>query len=238
MNLTGQTLDTLDFSIGEYPPGVSEYLPGYGFFTEIVTEAFKAEGIEVNYSFCPWARVWLNITEGNSDGSLGYLWNPEREEEVLYSKPIWDMSFSAAFCLKEKTFHISKPDDLMDYKVIIQRGYSYGANVDQYLASDKIDYCVVETEEQAFKMLILNRAEFFLTNNLNGLYTIQTFFPEENTFTYYSYDPTLNGASFHMVVSKKHPRSRWIIERFNSGLEKIKSSGLFDEISADYLPHS
>lgn len=76
------------FTIWEYPPGTSKDLPDYGFFTKIVTEAFRAVDIEVEYVFYPWIRGYGKIVRGELHGSVGYLKTSERDEEVLFSDPI------------------------------------------------------------------------------------------------------------------------------------------------------
>lgn len=233
-SLKGAEPDVLNFAIGEYSPSISEKLPGFGFMTQIVTAAFKAEGIDVSYTFYPWARVWNNLVSGVSDGSLGYLRTEEREKHVLFSDVIWDQSYSAAFFLKEAGLSIDSPEDLSGLVAIIQRGYSYGTAVDELIKSGQIRSIYADTEEQAFQMVRLKRADVYLTNNTNGLYTIKKLYPEEDILDYGNYDSGVDNAQFYMIITRKNPQARYLIGKFNSGLKKIRKSGKYTEITADY----
>ena len=56
--------ETVEITTGEYAPWTSESLKHGGFSTHIITEAFKLEGYEVNFTFYPWKRVYEAAKDG------------------------------------------------------------------------------------------------------------------------------------------------------------------------------
>ena len=61
-------------------PFMGKELPGYGLVTRIVTDAFKAEGIDIEYQFLPRARAYYVVKTGQLDASVGWYKNDEREQ--------------------------------------------------------------------------------------------------------------------------------------------------------------
>ncbi|NDV24401.1 hypothetical protein [Desulfovibrio sp. JC022] len=49
---------------GEWPPYTGRNLPANGLCAEIVTEAFRVEGVKCRYKFYPWKRVLYMIKSG------------------------------------------------------------------------------------------------------------------------------------------------------------------------------
>jgi len=77
--------ETVRLSTSDYPPYNSEILKHYGLIPRIVTEAFRLEGIDVEYEFFPWKRSYLASAAGDFHGTLQWYYSPEREKEHYYS---------------------------------------------------------------------------------------------------------------------------------------------------------
>ena len=54
--------------------------------------------------------------------------------------------------------------------------------------------------------------------------------PNEDKSLYDNLPVPLYSSNMHMLVAKKQPKAIEIIERFNSGLRYLKSSGEYDKI--------
>lgn len=225
-------IDGVRLANGEYPPLTSQNLMEYGFFSQIVTEAFKAVGIEVEYQFLPWLRGWNMVKIGDLDGSLAYIKTEEREEFALFSHAVWSGDKSVAFYLKEMEPVLNRVLDLARYRVIIQRGHSYGEKVDS-LISDGVLTCIyVESEEQAFKLLLKKRADLFLTSDILGLKSLdESFILQKSLFSYSTYDTNMDFYDYYLVISRERQDGKKLIEQFNRGLKQIKDSGLYDSIT-------
>lgn len=75
---------------GEWMPFMSKEVRNYGFVSEIVSEAFLLEGVEVEYGFYPWVRSLELARIGQWDGTIGWAKTEEREKDFYFSdEPIW-----------------------------------------------------------------------------------------------------------------------------------------------------
>ena len=70
---------------GEWPPYISQNLPGKGVGLLIISEAFKLAGYDVEYSFYPWPRGYELGARGQWDGSVLWQKTPGRSKELLFS---------------------------------------------------------------------------------------------------------------------------------------------------------
>jgi polar amino acid transport system substrate-binding protein len=65
-------------------------LPYFGLASRVVTEAFAAEGVTVEYGYFPWARSFMLAQTGEWDGTLIWTKSAEREKDFYYSEPLFD----------------------------------------------------------------------------------------------------------------------------------------------------
>src|SRR4051812_4106968 len=73
---------------GEWPPYLSANLPDNGLISRVVTEAFRLQGITVEYGFFPWARALLLAKIGGWDGTVAWARSPARERDFYISDPV------------------------------------------------------------------------------------------------------------------------------------------------------
>lgn len=226
--------ETLVLTIGESPPATGKDLPNYGFLAEIVSESFAAVDIDVEYVFYPWIRGYNMVVSGDIIGSVGYIKTKERMEEVNFSDSLWSGKYGTAFYLNSLEYNVSKTEDLSNYRVILLRGYSYGDYADRLLHNGSIKTCLVNSEEQAFKMLLSDRADIFL-GALSGYYVLdQKFLLDKDVILHSEIDNLANYVDYHVIISKNIKDSEEIVVNFNKGLQIIKESGLYINLIPDY----
>lgn len=71
---------------GEWPPYVSQALPGQGPITEVVVTALAAVGCRASVQFAPWKRCEWMLAEGKAFGAFPYVRNAAREKTFAFSK--------------------------------------------------------------------------------------------------------------------------------------------------------
>ena len=79
-------VETVTLSIGEWVPYFSQHDPKGKLLEQVVTEAFKLEGVEVKYQYLPWKRSYANAESGVSDGTVGWNKTEERERRFHLNK--------------------------------------------------------------------------------------------------------------------------------------------------------
>ncbi len=71
---------TIRITNGEQEPYLSEYVPHYGLYSHIVSEAFKLEGITIKWGFFSWVRA-LKIAEQGKKWDASAVWWPSEENK-------------------------------------------------------------------------------------------------------------------------------------------------------------
>ena len=77
--------DRIKLTNGEWAPYLSKNQPHFGAASHIVREAFSAVGVEVEYGFFPWKRSYRLAQKGAWNGTLVWVYTPERAKDFLYS---------------------------------------------------------------------------------------------------------------------------------------------------------
>ncbi len=217
---------------GEWEPYFSEQSHEYGLGSHIVTEAFKLEGIEVEYGFFPWARSLESTRSGDWDAAA--LWWPAEgyNKDFLISEPVIASSF-VFFHLKSSNFDWNTIKDLKNIDIGFTRGYDYGIDFMTALESGDISVDEASTDEANFKKLLAKRLDVFPNDPVVGFAQLRNLFtPEEvKLFTYH--EKPLDISNLHLLISKKGTNSDYFLEKFNSGLKKLKDSGRLDKMYKD-----
>ena len=120
------TAESIEITTGEYAPWTSESLKHGGFSTHVITEAFKLEGYDVNFTFYPWKRVYEAAKDGRRfHASSWWYTSDERAKDFHYSDPLLTDS-TVFFYLKENPLgEWNALDDLKGRRIGATAGYTY-----------------------------------------------------------------------------------------------------------------
>lgn len=112
----------------EYPPYSTETLPGGGSIVELTERAFITQGHRPRIDFLPWARVRVELRQGDYQGALA-LWPQEVvEEKLIASRPLF-YSQLGLFARRGAPVRFRGLDDLRGRRVGIVRGYGYPPSI-------------------------------------------------------------------------------------------------------------
>ncbi len=213
---------------GEYAPFTTESLEDKGFFSAIVTAAFKEMGEEVEFTFFPWKRCEIVLKKGEFFAAIPYAKSEDREkvfdfsdiahvtEELLYYyEPKNDLS----------SFNYTKYSDLKPYKIAGMLGYYYVDPMKK--AGLKVDS--TPNEILAFKKLIGGRVDIVPIDQIAGMALIKENFSKESHNIKTIKNPFSTSYSF-LMISRKYPDAKALTEKFNKGLKIIKENGIYNEI--------
>lgn len=218
---------------GEWMPFMSKEVRNYGFVSEIVSEAFLHEGIEVEYGFYPWIRSLELARIGQWDGTIGWAKTEEREKDFYFSdEPIWTAT-AVFFYLASTEFEWEKMEDLKEYRIGASSGYSYGKEFDSFAEENKdlIEYTAEDINN--FKKLLAGRIDVFPMDIDVGLYIVNKYFRNDSKFIR-THLKILDKRPQYLLLSKKNPDNAIFIERFNRGLKKLKENGKEEKILKIY----
>jgi len=216
--------EIIKINSGEWPPYLSENTPHYGFFSHIVTSAFKLESITVDYQFKPWKRTFEETKLGLAHASIGWSKTPEREAEFLFSEPVI-IGESVFFHLKTQAVEWQNYNDLRQYSIGGTLGYEYKFEHEPGVTIER-----VANDEINFRKLLKGRTMIFPSDKDAGYMILNKYFRADQiskiTYDKKAYDQT----SYRLIFPKNHPDSVRLLTLFNQGLQKLRQSGRFAQI--------
>ena len=217
---------------GEWPPYLSQDLKHYGLASRIVTEAFALEGISVEYGFFPWKRAFRLAEAGEWDGAALWLHSPEREALFYYSDPVVDSGY-VFFHLKSYAFDWKTVNDLKSHVIGATLEYNYGEAFERAEAEGRINVERVHADELNFAKLLAERIQIFPMTEEVGYAMLHKNFKAEEVakITHHSYPLRLH--PLHLLLSKKKPKNKEYIVKFNAGLKKLRDSGKLEQYLQD-----
>lgn len=213
----------------EWPPYVGEQLPGKGFTTAIVTEAFKRAGYEVKISFMPWARVIQEVQAGKYDAAYPEYYSEERLQNFWLSE---------AFATGPLGFYKRKADpisyttlkDLQPYRIGVVLGY---VNTPEFDAAEYLQKEAVNSDEQNLRKLLLGRIDLAVIDQFVAEYLIKTLIPE-GADTLEFMNPPLKEQPLHVIFARQVAGSEEKLQAFNAALKTMREDGTLDRILEEY----
>lgn len=227
-----QALPAVRITNGEWPPYLSQRLPYYGVASRIVSEAFALQGIEVEYGFFPWRRSLALAKSGEWNGSAIWLKNEERERDFYISDPILRAEY-LFFHLRTTPFSWADIVDLGRYRIGISNDYYYGAAFHDAIRKDMLTVEGVTSDEQNFRKLLGQRIDIFPMDGIAGRAMLRQRFSAEEADRITAHPKPLYSETMHLLLSKKVPGNRQLMQEFNQGLQKLKASGRLDAYLRD-----
>jgi len=210
--------ENLTLATGEWIPFTSSSLENYGKFTKRVSIVLKDMGIEANYRFYPWKRSFEMVKNDRIWAAFPYSYTKERAKTVWFSDIISCSKTVFFYYEQEDTpakYQFKNLEDLKAYKLGGVSGYFYEKSFQN--AGLEVDYFYKELN--VLQKLKMGRIDLMPLNELVGQNLINTHFPgEANKFK--TLDKPLSVDSLRLIVSKKYPETKKLLDRFNQALKR------------------
>lgn len=223
------SLTTLDWE-----PYIGEKLQGKGYVYEIVSEAFKSVGYQVEIHFYPWARAVDEAESGKADGLFPEYYSDERKANFVFSSsfPGGPVGF-----LARKESRITFPGDPQKEQTKTLQGmkqYSFGVvrdyiNTKEFDAASFLKKDVSDNDEQNIKKLLAKRTDLIFIDKFVAQYLIKTSIPQATNELEFL-EPPLEVKPLYIVFSKKAPGYDQKRKDFDEGLAKLQKTGTIKAI--------
>lgn len=228
--------ETIRIATGEFAPWTSEKLKHGGFTNHVISEAFKLEGIEVEFTFYPWKRAYENARAGDQYQATSY-WYPseEREKDFYYSDPI-QTDATVFFHLKDNPPpEWDTLDDLKDRRIGATSGFTYTGEFWEAAKSKRLDIQEANTEELNFRKLLKGRIDLFPSDPLVGQkILLEAFGIRAAEQVTYHHKPMV-APTGHLLFSRKNANAEVLLAAFNRGLAKLRESGRYTLFQAELI---
>jgi polar amino acid transport system substrate-binding protein len=235
----GQAQDTIRIATEEYPPYTSEVLNHFGIDAHIVSEAFKTQGIAVEYSFFPGARSYKLARTGQYDATLPWAKRAGREADFYYSDPVINVDDEHLFFRKEMALDWNP--QVPDYRILRGKrfgaiiSYNYGELFQEAESSGVVSVSRVSELKQAFSMLLLKRVDVVISKERVARHILNTSFSKEEIAAFTSLPEQVRPASFdYLLVSKKSLHGVEFLRAINRGLKILRDNGKYEQFLADF----
>ncbi len=209
-----------------FAPYYGPKLLNNGYLTQLVKEAFKRKGYELNVKFVPWKRALEHSKSGNYDGLLGAYYKKDRTTFFEYSQEI-DQTQIVFFTKKSRNIQYVKITDLSKYVIGVVRAYHYTKEFDK--AKKYLHIFEANHLKHNIKLLIHDRVDLILGSKKVILALLNKHYPQYVSQIKFI-TPILQSNKLYVTISKKRKNYKKIITDFNEGLEEIIIDGTYDKI--------
>ena len=227
--VTSQATVKIRLALVEAPPLMSQKLDGYGIEPLIVSEAFKTEGIDVEYDFYPHGRAFHYAKTGKVDGLVSWVYSDERSEFFYFSQPIFSAPL-VFFHLKDFDFSWNNYDDLKGIPIGIELKNYYGQDFHNAMNDGRLTVFTNATEHISFNLLLKNRIKLLPVNIYSGYGIIRDKYPHEKAQLFTHNPKQIKQSVYHVLFSKGLKKNESLTRTFNKGLDTIKKNGTYKKI--------
>lgn len=144
----------------EWPPYVSERLPGQGLISQRVRMALAREGYQLQIRFLPWKRAVAMVQHSTSYiGVFPEYASPQREQEFYCSDPILQAPLALIQDARLPPINWSRLEDLTGYRIGTVAGYINTPEFDALVARKMLDIDEAQDDVANLKKLLRGRIE-------------------------------------------------------------------------------
>jgi polar amino acid transport system substrate-binding protein len=216
----------------DYPPWTDKSLPHGGLATWLVTRSFAAAEYPLGeILWQPWKRGFEDTKRGESDGAFPWIENAERLKIFEFSAPFLP-TVEYAWTRADGKFQPTARNDLFGRVFCRPLGYGEFGLVRELMDIKALRRETPRTMASCFKMLSSGRVDFVYATRSDA----------ENAMREGSVDPAgvrraalkMSEIDHHLIVAKANPRAKEIVAAFDRGFAKLKASGEWDRMKAEF----
>lgn len=213
----------------DYPPYTAIRLPQGGLATDLVRQAFRKAGADVQIDWLPWARGFYKVKAGAYAATFPYIRTPERDATFLYSDPLFEIS-DTLFVRKGLVIDPGQPETLRGRIFCLPVGWALSGALES-LQDPKLVIVVRPPDiGQCVKMLQAGHADFFPSDLRQGVASLAEAGIKEGEIQPLA--PPLQSIGVYLIVSRQRPGAKELVDRFNRGLRALRADGDYDRILA------
>lgn len=215
----------------DYAPFTGKALAGQGMLTQVVRAALAEQGMAITLDWLPWNRGYLKARRGEYDATFPYVRSAEREAEFLYSAPIY-VTDQFVFSRAGDRIELDDLPAMAGRRLCYPLGWQPPATIQQLIEQGVLHRHSPLGLQECARLLLLQRDDLFLADQRLGESALRATGAEPSAF--YRSQASFERNTLHFIVSRQHPRAAELIERFDRGLEVLKTSGDYQRLIERY----
>lgn len=222
----------LHLANGEWPPYTGEHLPGNGCDSQVVSTVFAEMGIQVRYTFLPWARGMLLSKSGAVDGAIEWADTPEhRASHFVSQQPLSEQRW-VFFHHRDTAIPWQQLEDLQHQRIGLTIGYAYSDVFKPIQAKYPAMFIEAASDLLNLKKLLHRRLDLVPLEHGVGRYLLRTAFTPQEQEQIVAQDQPISLFVSHLLLSRSVPGNEQRMQLFDQGLDRLKASGRYRELMA------
>lgn len=216
----------------DYPPFAGQSLPDGGLSSQLVRAAFAAAAPDetVDIQFQPWTRGYRATLNSEYSATFPYVYTEQRATEMLFSDPFMLVD-TVVISRATAPLDYHSPQDLAGKVLCQAQGWGLPQVIAEAVDAGLIEVVAVPQYASCFRMLLANRVDFLLSNNLQWVVQAQLNALDVSDF-YLAGKPVQS--TRHYLLAPQTQAGEAVIERFNRGLALLRQSGEYRLLIATY----
>ena len=207
--------------------------PGYAI--EIMKAVFEPNGIKIDYQTIPWTSAMKGLQEGKFEAAVGAS-KEDCPDAIFPELEIADIRHGF-FALPSSKWRFKGIDSLSQIKLGVIEGYTYGEDVDRYIASAKVSGKVEAIVgdgvlEKNIKKLHVGRIDAVIEAPQVFSWTVKTMGLPENTFV--NVGSLEKSQKNYIAFSPAKESSKKYAKMFDDGIRELRRNGKLKTILAKY----
>jgi polar amino acid transport system substrate-binding protein len=215
-----------------YAPFAADYLPSKGLGPYLVSRIFKASGRNATIDVRPWNRAYRESLNGKYDAILPYIETPERDEEYLFSVPVFKAD-SYAYVMADSKIDANSLAGLKGRKYCNPLGFADGIALQEMQSKGEITRLSAANLESCFKMLAIGRVDFIKINHYVAKYVMRQMDLSADDIRKLPF--LVERISLHVMVPKTRRNAQALVSEFDRAFSEMNQSGRIQEWTQDYL---
>lgn len=225
-------LAPLRLASGEWPPYTGEHLPGNGCDSQLISEVFARIGIQVEYTFLPWARGMLLSKSGALDGAIEWADTPEHRASHFVSSQSLSEQRWVFFHRKDTAISWQQLEDLSHLRVGLTIGYAYSDVFKPLQAKYPAMFSEAASDLLNFKKLLHHRLDLVPLERGVGNYLLRTAFAPHEQEQIVAHDRVISFFSPRLLLSRAVSGNEERMRLFDRELARLKGSDRYRQVMA------
>ena len=198
-----------------------------GIAVDVVREAFKAEGIDVEFDVMNYDRGMSLVKDGEAIGCFDAPRTKEIEEIYFWHEEPLFIAKSYFYAASDFTGSLNSVKDIGNRRLGLTQGYGYGNTIDM---NDEIDKVYSKSDEVILKKLIAKRVDLIILFDRVADYLISKLGVQDQV----KQAGLSENTDIYIAFSKIHPDGKKYCDIFSKGFRRIKENGIYQKIWDDW----
>lgn len=228
----------------DFPPFVTDNLPGGGIVNEIVAASFATADVDIELQYIPWKRSYRAVSRGEVLASFSWAYSEDRAKDFHFSAPLFMIANRLLTTLPTlKDWTTLKQESAPDNSIILctPLGWKIADELEALIDNNVITLMAPSRPRSCMELMRAQRTDLIYMPQITASYHLNAIIAEEENYParawpeIFSIDiPSGNDNTQHVIFTKNEAGAAYK-KRFDIGFKKIVADGTYRAILERFL---